>query len=208
MTKFCNGRHSDFYRPHPKDGEGNVFILSTPGGGGQVSPAGGGSGQSSRGGVRSVQPGGGQVSQPTGGGSGQSADGGVRSSRQGGVRSVSRWGGQVQLAGGVRSSCWGGSGQSSDGRGSGPARGGVSGPAGEGGGSGPARGGSVSEGGVSILRPLAGGMPLAFTQEDFLVLGYFQMSANISNQYFNSNMSEDLSYYFSSNAEIWLGFCR
>ena len=23
-----------FYRPHPKDGEGNVFSLSTPGGGG------------------------------------------------------------------------------------------------------------------------------------------------------------------------------
>ena len=47
---------TSFYRPHPKDGEGNVFSLSTPGGGGgqssrggQVSPAGGG--------VRSVQPG-------------------------------------------------------------------------------------------------------------------------------------------------------
>ena len=55
-------------------------------------------------------------------------------------------GGQVQPAGGggVRSvSQWGGSG-----------------PAG--------RGGSVSGGG-SILRPLAGGMPLAFTQEVFLV---------------------------------------
>ena len=35
----------------------------------------------------------------------------------------------------------------------------------------PGGGGQVSQlmGGVSILRPLAGGMPLAFTQEDFLV---------------------------------------
>ena len=42
-----------------------------------------------------------------------------------------------------------------------PMGGGVSGPAG---------GGGVSQqGGVSILHPLAGGMPLAFTQEDFLV---------------------------------------
>ena len=81
-------RIANHYRPHPKDGEGNVFTSSTPGGGGgQVSPAGGG----------------GQVS-PAGGGSVQP--------------------------------------------------GGVS-PAG---------------GGVSIFRPLAGSMPLAFTQEDFLVV--------------------------------------
>ena len=47
---------------------------------------------------------------------------------------MSSWGGgQVQPAGGVRSSCQGGG------------------------------------GGSSILHPLAGGMPLAFTQEDFLV---------------------------------------
>ena len=105
------------------------------------------------GGVRSVSRwGGGQV-QPAGeggsgqsadrGGSGQSADmgGGVRSSQWGGVRSVSWGGGQVQPAGGG-----GGSGQSADG-------GGV----------------RSSQGGVSILRPLGGGMPLAFTQEDFLV---------------------------------------
>ena len=74
-----------FYRPHPKDGEGNVFSLFTPGGGG-VSPAGGGgSGQSSQGGsgqsswgggVRSVQP------------------GVVRSVQPGGVRSVQLGGGQ------------------------------------------------------------------------------------------------------------------
>ena len=31
-------------------------------------------------------------------------------------------------------------------------------------------GGQVSPAGVSILRPLASGMPLAFTQEDFLVV--------------------------------------
>ena len=48
----------------------------------------------------------------------------------------------------------GGSGQS-------PAGGGLS-PADRG-------GGQSAGGGVSILRPLAGGMPLAFTQEDFLV---------------------------------------
>ena len=51
--------------------------------------------------------------------------------------------------------------------GSGPAGVGGSDPAGGGqvqpGGSGPAGGG------VSILRPLAGGMPLAFMQEDLLV---------------------------------------
>ena len=97
----------DFCRPHPKDGEGNVFTLSTPGG------------------VRSVQPGGGQVS-PAGGG----------------LRSVQlRGGGRVRS---VQPGGW--VGQSS--------RGG---------------GGSVSRRGVSILHPLAGGMPLAFTQEDFLV---------------------------------------
>ena len=27
-----------YYRPHPKDGEGNVFSLSTPGGGGTHIP--------------------------------------------------------------------------------------------------------------------------------------------------------------------------
>ena len=81
-------------------------------------------------------------------------------------------GGQVQLPGGGQVQ-WGG--------GSGPAAGGESGPAGGGqvqlpggvrsscrrGGSGPAGGG------VSILCPLAGGMPLAFTQEDFLVSVFF-----------------------------------
>ena len=96
------------------------------------------------GGGGQVQPAGrGCQVQPVGGG-------GVRSSRGGGVRSVS----------------WrGGSGQSAD-KGGGQ----VSQP--KGGGSGPARGGSgpANGGEVSILRPLAGGMPLAFTQADFLVL--------------------------------------
>ena len=66
-----------------------------------------------------------------------------------------------------------------------PARGGRSkvNPAGGGGGEGqrsiqPGGGGVRSSWGggggvISILRPLAGGMPLAFTQEDFLVCGYF-----------------------------------
>ena len=62
----------------------------------------------------------------------------------GGVRSSRGGGGQVQLAGG---------GQVQPGGASGPAGG----------------GGQLQPGGVMILRPLAGGMPLAFTQEDFLV---------------------------------------
>ena len=88
-----------------------------------------------------------------GGGSGHSGDrGGVRSSRGGGQVSQPM-GGQVQL-GGVRSvSRWGGGQVQLAG----------------GGGSGPSADGGV----VSILRPLAGGMPLAFTQEDFLVLNKF-----------------------------------
>ena len=75
------------YRPHPKDGEGNVFSLSTPGGG--VSPAGGGQ-VSPAGGVRSGQP----------GGSGQS-------SRCGGVRWVQLGGGVSHPGGGDQSSQWG-----------------------------------------------------------------------------------------------------
>ena len=109
-------------------GEGNVFSLFTPGGGG-----------------------------------------GVRSSWQGGIRSSCRGGGSDPAAGG------GGGGQVQLPGGSGPAGGGGSGPAARGG-SGPAAGGGSvwrgggQSGGVSILCPLAGGMPLAFTQEDFLVL--------------------------------------
>ena len=85
----------------------------------------------------------------------QLSGGGVRSScwGRGGVRS-SCGGGQDQLlGGGVRSSCRGGISSS--------CRGGVR----------SSQGGSVQPGvgGVSILHPLAGGMPLAFTQEDFLV---------------------------------------
>ena len=68
--------------------------------------------------------------------------------------------------GGVRSS-WGGSDPA--GGGSGPGGGGQVQPAG-GESVQPGGGGSVSGGGrVSISCPLAGGMPLAFTQEDFLV---------------------------------------
>ena len=67
------------YRPHPKDGEGNVFTLSTPGGGsGQSSRGGGGQVSPARGGVRSVQP---------GGGGGQSSWGGGQSSCRGGSAS-------------------------------------------------------------------------------------------------------------------------
>ena len=80
-----------YYRPHPKDGEGNVLTRvclsvhrwgSGPGGGG----------------VRSSCRGGGQVQLP----------GGVRSSCRGGVRSS---------CGGVRSSCRGGSGPAAGGGG-------------------------------------------------------------------------------------------
>ena len=98
-------RFSIFYRPHPKDGEGNVFSLSTlggvrsesswggsgqsPAGGGQVRVQPGGSGQSpaGRGQVR-VQP----------GGSGQS-------SRGGGVSPAGRGGGSVNGGGGGSASC-------------------------------------------------------------------------------------------------------
>ena len=90
--------------------------------------------------------GGGQISQPGGGGGVRSK---VNPARRG-VRS------KVNPAGGVRSSWRGGQvkGQSSQ-------EGQVQ----------PGGGGQVqlAGGGVSILRPLAGGMPLAFTQEDFLV---------------------------------------
>ena len=111
-----------FYRPYPK--EGNVFSLSTlgGGGGGQVQPAGGRVSSVSRwGGVRSSRWGGGGQVQPAGGGrvnsvsrwgggggSGPAGRGGQVSQPRGGsgpadgegVRSVSRWGGQVQPTGG------------------------------------------------------------------------------------------------------------
>ena len=130
------------YRPHPKDGEGNVFSLFTPGGGqvqlggsgSKVNPARGRSGSKvnpARWGVRSSWGGQGQRSiQP--GGSGPAGGGQV--SRGVRVKGQSSWGvsgSKVNPARGVRSSRGGG-------------------------------------GGVRILRPLAGGMPLAFTQ-DFLV---------------------------------------
>ena len=74
----------------------------------------------------------------------------------GGFRSVQPGGGVRSncRGGGFRSSCWGGGGSVQ--------------PAGE----------------VSILRPLAGGMPLAFTQEDFLVWLCF-LSARRSKAIFN-----------------------
>ena len=86
------------YRPHPKDGEGNVFTLSTPGGGGVRPSRPGGGCQVSQlirgGGVRSSWRGGGggfQV-QPAGGGSGQSAD------RGGGVSILRPLAGGMPLA--------------------------------------------------------------------------------------------------------------
>ena len=109
----------------------------------------GGGGGGQLGGVRS------RGGQPAGG----SGPGGVRSQgggsgpggSAGGVRS---WGGQVPGGGGVQVSPAGGGVRS---RGGGQVPGGSAG------------GGSGPEGGVRILHPLAGGMPLAFTQEDFLV---------------------------------------
>ena len=95
----------------------------------------------------------------TAGGSGPAAGGG------GGGSGPAAGGVQVQLAGGsgpaargVRSSCRGGSG-----------------PAGGRGCQSSQQGGGQVQlgGGVSILHPLAGGMPLAFMQEDFLVLTGF-----------------------------------
>ena len=78
--------------------------------------------------------------------------------------SVHTWGGSGP-AGGVRSSQPGGQVQPGGG-GSGPAGGGQVQP---GGGQVQLAGGVSQWGGVSILRPLAGGMPLAFTQEVFLI---------------------------------------
>ena len=105
--KLLNHRGYElYYRPHPKDGEGNSFTLL-------VCPRGGGV-RSSQGGVRS-SCGGGQVQLP---------GGGVRSSCQGGGQVQLPGGGQVQR-GEVRSSCWGGSGVQLRGGGSGPAGGGV-----------------------------------------------------------------------------------
>ena len=112
--------------------------------------------------------------------------GGVRSSQGGGVRSVSRQGGSGPAGGGVRSS-WGGSG---------PARGGWvrssqggSGQSADGGGQVQPGGGSGPAGrGVSILCPLAGDMPLAFMQEDFLVhnkIKFYILRQNLHQTCFN-----------------------
>ena len=106
----------------------------------------------------------------------------------GGVRSVSRRGGSGPAGGGSGPASWGGSGPAggvrSSWRGSGPAggggvrssrggqvqlRGGVGQVQPAGGVRSSWQGGVSQPGGVSILRPLAGGMPLAFTQEVFLV---------------------------------------
>ena len=87
-------KHLFCYRPHPKDGEGNVFTLSTPGGGSGQSADGGGSGPA--GGER-----GGQVSQLMGGG-------GVRSSQRGGGQVSQLMGGSGPAGGGVGSVSGGG----------------------------------------------------------------------------------------------------
>ena len=125
---------------------------------------GGGSGP---GGVRS---GGGQV-QLAGGGQVQPGGSGP-----GGGGQVQPGGGQVQLAGGGGQVQLAGGGQVQPGGVRSSWRGGVSGPAVGVSSSWPG-GGQVQPGGVRILRPLAGGMPLAFTQEDFLV--FMQFSGKI-----------------------------
>ena len=133
-----------YYRPHPKDGEGNSFtLLVCPRGEGGSGPAagGGGSGPAAGGGVRSSCRGGGGGSGPAAGGgsgpaarggSGPAAGGGSGPAAGGGGGSGPARGGQVQLLGGgvrsscrggVRSSCWGGSGPAAGG-GSGPTAGG------------------------------------------------------------------------------------
>ena len=129
--------------------------------GGGISP------QSSRGrGVGQVQLGGGVrssrgggVRSNWGGGQVQPGRGGQVQLVGGGVSPQFRQGGQVQLPGGVRSSrvggAWGHRGVRSSRWG---------------GGSGPAVGGGVVNRMSSHYT--AGGMPLAFTQEDFLVLIY------------------------------------
>ena len=139
-------------------GEGNVLTRVCPSIHDSVCPRGGGSGPAGRGG--------GSVLSPAGQGGGQ----GQRSILPGGSGQRS-----IQLAGGSgQRSSWPGGGVRVKGQSS---WGGVRSKVNPAGGSGPARGGQVQlggvrssqQGGVSILRPLAGGMPLAFTQEDFLV---------------------------------------
>ena len=93
----------------------------------------------------------------SGGGGGQSSRGGGGVSRaSGGGGLSSQWG-----EGGGQSSQWGGSVQ----------------PAGGGGGVSPASRGGARQGGVSQDRNYytAGGMPLAFTQEDFLVIFVYSL---------------------------------
>ena len=135
--------------PPASEGWGKVMfsVCSHLGGGGQVSQpmeGGGGSGPASVGGGQVQLAGGGGGSGPASGGGGQVQLAG------GGGSGPASGGGQVQLAGG-------GVGQVQPGGGQVQLAGG--------------RGQSAGGGGVSILRPLAGGMPLAFTQEDFLVPG-------------------------------------
>ena len=133
------------YRPHPKDGEGNSFTLLVCPQGGRGGSAGGRGGSA-----------GGRGGSAMGGGVGQRGEGWVSRGGQPGER-----GGSVGRSGSVG----GGVGQQG-----GQLEGGVGQQGGgvvqQGG-----RGGSAGGGGVSrgVGQPGAGGMPLAFTQEDFLV---------------------------------------
>ena len=155
-------KHLLYYRPHPKDGEGNVFSLSTPWGVGvrsKVNPAGGSQvkGKSSRGGQvkgksswgvrsgqRSIQPGGVRSKVNPAGGVRSSPGGGVGCQVQPGgvqVKGQSSQGGSGPASwGGVRSSQRGGQVQPAE-RGSGPA--------GQGGGQVQPAGGSAS---CALLR--------------------------------------------------------
>ena len=152
-------------------GEGNVLTRVCP----SVCPQGGGVGQQ---GGRGVSWGEGWVSQGGGvgqpGGRGGSARGEGWVSQGGGVGQP---GGEGWVSGGEG---WvsGGRGGSAMGGGVGqPWGGGVGQPGGRGGsatggrgGSGPAGGGSAKIEHIGSTCCMAGGMPLAFTQEDFLVL--------------------------------------
>ena len=162
--------------------EGNSFTLFVCPhlGGGGSGPAGGWVRSSQGGGVRSSR---GVRSSWWGGGSGPASWGGVGQVQPGGwVRSSQGRGvGQVQPVGGVGQVQPGGVGQVQ--------------PA----------GGGQSAGGVSILRPLAGGMPLAFTQEVFLVSLITWKAALLNNLLPNDVCFRLFPYKVSLLTEQWVG---
>ena len=141
--------------------EGNVLTRVCPSIHPSVCPQGGGGVRSSRGGRGGSGPAGGEGWVSRGGGGGQLGGG------------VGQPGGGVGQPGG-RGGSAGGRGGSAGGRVGQPGgRGGSAGRGGGGGGVGQPGGRGGSAGGGEGWVSMAGGMPLAFTQEDFLVMYIF-----------------------------------